>query len=224
MQDWWCLMRSACRGVETTHAPPKNHHDKISKSFKSMSERPSHAARHGYRDGSSTNDPTHGSCAGVDYARCTSPAVVPCSVCQHTGDTSKATVTPVLCMPASTPYVLMPASLLAWLQVVDLVMCSTFADLTDDDVTSDPLVLLPCKHVFVTSTLDGHLEMSTAYSSSSGSSVLPAWQQPLYREDFSRPKGCPSCRTLVSGVRRYGRVMLHNLLGLTQRRHAQHIR
>eukprot|EP00882_Tetradesmus_deserticola_P013050 GHRQ01013841.1.p2 GENE.GHRQ01013841.1~~GHRQ01013841.1.p2 ORF type:complete len:123 (+),score=31.29 GHRQ01013841.1:872-1240(+) len=53
--------------------------------------------------------------------------------------------------------------LLPWLQVVDLVMLSTFADLEEASVDSDPLLLLPCGHVFTTSTLDGWMDMAAAY-------------------------------------------------------------
>jgi hypothetical protein len=42
-------------------------------------------------------------------------------------------------------------------------MLSTFADLDESAVDSDPLLLLPCGHVFNTSTLDGWMNMSEAY-------------------------------------------------------------
>lgn len=42
-------------------------------------------------------------------------------------------------------------------------MLSTFADLDDSAVDADPLLLLPCGHVFNTSTLDGWMDMTAAY-------------------------------------------------------------
>lgn len=156
------------------------------------------------------------------------------------------------------------------LQVVDMVMLKSFRELTDTDVTSDPLILLPCGHVFTTSTLDGHMAMAEAYScdaaannadragcdsgvgkgitgsNSSGGRAVPGkgqglgqldegsacdaatdlqpWTTPLYRSDFPPPKGCPDCRKVIAGVKRYGRVVLHSQLGVTQRKHAEAIR
>ena len=41
------------------------------------------------------------------------------------------------------------------LQVVGMIMQTTFGDLDDKVVDEDPLIKLPCGHVFTTSTLDG---------------------------------------------------------------------
>jgi hypothetical protein len=151
-----------------------------------------------------------------------------------------------------------------------MLLFKTFVELTDAEVTADPLVLLPCGHLFTTSTLDGHMAMADAYerkapstapahtpagaassseqgcSSSSGqptssgggsssgqqdsschgdpASELEPWGAPIPRSDFPPPKGCPDCRQLVAGVRRYGRVVQHSLLGMTQRKHAEAVR
>lgn len=106
-------------------------------------------------------------------------------------------------------------------------MYSSFSSLTDDNVTADPLIMLPCKHVFTTSTLDGHLDMASAYhaldSTCSGTN-LTTWVKPVNRDDFPVPKGCPQCRRLIVGVRRYGRIVLHSQLGLTQRKHVELVR
>jgi hypothetical protein len=48
-------------------------------------------------------------------------------------------------------------------QVVDFTLLSTFADLDESAVDSDPLLQLPCGHVFSTSTLDGWMQMAAAY-------------------------------------------------------------
>lgn len=138
-----------------------------------------------------------------------------------------------------------------WMQVVDILLFRTFGELTEADASADPLVLLPCGHLFLTSTLDGHMEMSGAYARSSSNdpsngsgteaghpsstaaaadassttqSDLEPWGGPLHRNDFPPPKSCPDCRRVVTGVRRYGRVVLHSQLGVIQRKHAQAIR
>ena len=41
---------------------------------------------------------------------------------------------------------------------------SAFSDLTDEDVTRDPLVVMPaCQHAFLMSTLDGILTLDSYY-------------------------------------------------------------
>lgn len=45
--------------------------------------------------------------------------------------------------------------LMLLLQVVDVVMQSAFSELDDQAVSLDPIIRLPCGHVFTTSTLDG---------------------------------------------------------------------
>lgn len=48
-------------------------------------------------------------------------------------------------------------------QVVDFVTNGTYGELADGAVSSDPLLLLPCGHVFATSTLDGWVDIGAAY-------------------------------------------------------------
>jgi hypothetical protein len=55
-------------------------------------------------------------------------------------------------------------------------------------------------------------------------SDLEPWGVPLHRSDYPTPKHCPDCRALISGVRRYGRVVMHSQLGVTQRKYAEAIR
>lgn len=38
-----------------------------------------------------------------------------------------------------------------------------FGDLNDEDVNEDPLIVLPCSHVFTASTLDGMMELHKVY-------------------------------------------------------------
>eukprot|EP00775_Hariotina_reticulata_P006332 gene6332-6566_t len=114
-------------------------------------------------------------------------------------------------------------------QVVDVITFKTFNDLTADDVSTDPLLLLPCEHLYTTSTLDGHMAMGEAYAAgdcgtSSSANALQDWLLPLSRSDYVPPKGCPDCRQVVVGLKRYNRVVLHSQLGLMQRKHAEAIR
>lgn len=160
-------------------------------------------------------------------------------------------------------------------QVVDMVMFKTFGELTDADVIADPLILLPCGHLFSTSTLDGHMAIAEAYEISSstaagsgcGSSGIAAassssskgdpastntpssstaagtnssnssntespscpsdlepYSAPKHRSDFPQPKQCPDCRGFIAGVQRYGRIVLHSQLGVTQRKYAEAVR
>lgn len=50
-----------------------------------------------------------------------------------------------------------------FIQEVDLLTMKLFEDLTDEDVNEDPLIVLPCSHVFTASTLDGVMELHKAY-------------------------------------------------------------
>lgn len=116
------------------------------------------------------------------------------------------------------------------MQVVEMLLFTTFKDLSDADVTADPLIVLPCGHLFTTSTLDGLMAMSEAYApvtpagSSSNEEALTEWGAPLSRDDFPPPKACPDCRRVIGRVRRYGRVVMHNQLGVMQRKYAEDIR
>ncbi|KAF6248733.1 AAA domain-containing protein [Scenedesmus sp. NREL 46B-D3] len=107
-------------------------------------------------------------------------------------------------------------------QVVDFTLLSTFADLDDAAVDADPLQLLPCGHVFSTSTLDGWMDMAEAYEGLvSGTDSLTSWTSPkALPADVCSPKTCPAggCTGLVAGLRRYGRPANKALLDLIQRK------
>lgn len=42
-------------------------------------------------------------------------------------------------------------------------MFRTFTDLSEEEVSNDPLVILDCGHVFLMSTMDHHMEMGKYY-------------------------------------------------------------
>ena len=108
----------------------------------------------------------------------------------------------------------------------------TFDSLDDAAVSQDPLVVLSCGHAFCTSTLDGHMEMSSLYreelsaggadagtAADADADPLRKWVQALPRDDFPTPKGCPVCRQPIHGVYRYGRLLGLSAAGLMERKH-----
>lgn len=97
---------------------------------------------------------------------------------------------------------------------MDLIMHSTFQEANPD---KDPLVVLPCGHVFTMSTMDGHLELGEVYSRDDDSG---AWLEakPSSPAIGDTPKGCPLCRCPVYGLQRYGRVLKKLALDLAHRK------
>lgn len=82
----------------------------------------------------------------------------------------------------------------------------------ESDPSSDPLVFLPCKHVFSMSTMDGWLGLSEVYSQEEDSSAREPARKWVAPTPFSKTmslesRGCPNCRRTIFGVRRYGRVL-----------------
>lgn len=101
-------------------------------------------------------------------------------------------------------------------QVVDLI---TFAKYEDHDVDEEPIIVLPCKHFFTTSTLDGHLEIDRVYETDELGKPLKGLK-PLSGIDVSeKPKQCPECRCVIHSVRRYGRVLRLAELRSLERKH-----
>lgn len=87
-------------------------------------------------------------------------------------------------------------------QQVNVIAMSTFDDLTSEDVDEDPLIVLRCGHAFVTSTMDGILELASAYDQHMVGSQAPTagsstsvWSAPrMLSGELQRAKGCPTCR------------------------------
>ena len=52
---------------------------------------------------------------------------------------------------------------LFYLQEVDMIMLRKYGELTDEELTEDPLIVLSCGHAFLTSTLDGHMGITDFY-------------------------------------------------------------
>ncbi|EFJ49576.1 hypothetical protein VOLCADRAFT_89933 [Volvox carteri f. nagariensis] len=106
-------------------------------------------------------------------------------------------------------------------QMVDQIMLRSLGDLTPEDVDEDPLVVLPsCGHAFLTSTLDGLLDLASCYDRDP---TTGAWLRPkVLGPDVGgqQPvKTCPQCREPIRGVRRYGRPVNKASLDLMDRKH-----
>ncbi|CAM9853599.1 unnamed protein product, partial [Hapterophycus canaliculatus] len=82
--------------------------------------------------------------------------------------------------------------------------------LKEHDPSVEPIVVLGCGHAYTLSTLDGLLDLTSAYKKvhKGGSHQQSGeWIEPLPLEsDCSKLKLCPDCRAPVSGVSRYNRI------------------
>jgi len=85
---------------------------------------------------------------------------------------------------------------------VDMIL---FTSLKDHDPSEDPLIVLPCKHVFAMSTLDGIVELCSVYKKSSDGSSWTGLS--LLPEECPKKIQCPLCRMPIYDVRRYGRIL-----------------
>ncbi len=107
------------------------------------------------------------------------------------------------------------------MQVVDQIMLSSFEELDDASVNSDPLVVLGCGHAFVTSSLDEYMGMREVYTEGQEGAWVAAKQLP---DDVALQglKTCPAggCKKPVVGVRRYGRAVNRAMMALIDRKHA----
>jgi hypothetical protein len=95
-------------------------------------------------------------------------------------------------------------------------MMSTYRDL---DVNEDPIIVLPCKHFYSTSTLDGHLSLKQVYNQDPVTGKFTSIR-PLHEADVDeKPKSCPDCRNVIHSVQRYGRLLRLTELRSLERKH-----
>lgn len=89
---------------------------------------------------------------------------------------------------------------------------------SEHNIDDDPMVFLGCGHFFAISTLDGQLEMHKVYRRSSGEEFTGVL--PLRTADINeKPKCCPECRTPITNVLRYGRLLQLSGLRALERKH-----
>ncbi|KAF9139293.1 hypothetical protein BGX30_008146 [Mortierella sp. GBA39] len=95
--------------------------------------------------------------------------------------------------------------------IVDLIMQ---VPLSDIDVNEDPLLVLPCGHALVMSSLDGLMEMNDYYEED----INPLTGEVAFVMTKSLPNsevpmiGCPSCRAPIASLVRYGRRIKYSQL------------
>ncbi|TGZ81583.1 P-loop containing nucleoside triphosphate hydrolase protein [Ascodesmis nigricans] len=99
-------------------------------------------------------------------------------------------------------------------KLVDLITMQTLREV---DVDEDPLIILPCKHVYTVSTLDGHMGMNQVYHVTSTGRVSSPKQ-------FSKVpvKNCPECRYPLRTVHRYNRIVKAGLIDQATKRFMSH--
>ncbi|KAL4424087.1 hypothetical protein ABPG75_001388 [Micractinium tetrahymenae] len=89
----------------------------------------------------------------------------------------------------------------------------------EEEVDEDPLVLLPCKHGFTLSFMDGHMCLAEAYDAGSDG----AWTEPLpLKREMAARKTCMLCRQPLPQIFRYGRVLNKHVMDTAQKKFAQH--
>lgn len=100
-------------------------------------------------------------------------------------------------------------------QVVDMIMLTSYEEHNVDD---DPIIVLPCGHLYTVSSLDGHLAMKEVYKRDESGSFVAV--RPLREADINeKPMACPGCRAVIHSIRRYGRLLRLSELRSLERKH-----
>ena len=100
-------------------------------------------------------------------------------------------------------------------RVVDLITMERYKDV---DLREDPIIILPCKHFFQTSSLDGIMEIHEFYMMHSDNTFFRA-RFPSIDTYSGKPKTCPDCRNVIHSVFRYGRVLRFHEIRVLERKH-----
>ena len=79
------------------------------------------------------------------------------------------------------------------------------------------MILLPCGHFYLMSTLDGIFDMNQAYKIDANGDFIGI--KPLSMSQDIKPKCCPDCRTIVHSIGRYGRLVNFLRLRFLERKH-----
>ncbi len=93
-----------------------------------------------------------------------------------------------------------------------------FKSYGEHDIDADPIIFLKCGHFYPISTLDGHMELLKAYETDTDGSFKAL--KPLATGlDASKTKACPNCRSIVSSVKRHGRLISFHRLRSLEMKH-----
>lgn len=101
-------------------------------------------------------------------------------------------------------------------QVVDMINLSTYAE---HDVENDPVFVLPCKHVYSMSTMDGHLGLNEVYEQDDETQKYVSTKSLRTANVSERPRGCPNCRATLQSIGRYGRLLKLAQIRCLERKH-----
>ncbi|GAB4814482.1 hypothetical protein N2152v2_001528 [Parachlorella kessleri] len=105
--------------------------------------------------------------------------------------------------------------------------------LSEEEVTEDPLVVLPCGHAFFMSAMDQHMELEWTERSLPGSDELEKrgayikdntghWERPApLAERMGAAKTCMKCRAPVGQLHRYSRLLNKLAADSAERKFAQ---
>lgn len=97
-----------------------------------------------------------------------------------------------------------------------------FTQYQNHDVNEDPIIVLPCKHFYSASTLDGLFEISQAYELDENGDFVGV-KSLIEHCDAVKPKTCPDCRAVVHSTKRYGRLLSFIRLRVLERKHIMSI-
>ena len=94
----------------------------------------------------------------------------------------------------------------------------TLTSYQEHDVDRDPIVVLPCEHLFTMSSMDGTLEMHKVYHMNDSGEFTGV--KTLQGSDVNeRSKQCPVCRSIIHSISRYGRILRLVELRSLERKH-----
>eukprot|EP00887_Chlorella_sp_A99_P008001 scaffold12.g8001.t1 len=93
--------------------------------------------------------------------------------------------------------------------------------LPEEEVSEDPLILLPCRHGYTMSFMDGYMGLESAYRRDQGSG---AWLEPLpLPAEHTARRACMKCRQPLPQLLRYGRVLNKSLLDNAEKKFIQRL-
>lgn len=92
--------------------------------------------------------------------------------------------------------------------VVDFIMLSTFEEI---DLDETPCIVPSCGHIQTLDSMDGHMSMKDFYNFNEKGTIvgLKNNAEPFSASDMKR---CPTCRTSLRSLNRYGRISRRSLI------------